>query len=259
MRLHRFYIPEEIGSKTELAIHSPELVHQIKNVFRLKVGDSIIVFNGTCFDYLCKIDKFGEPTIIGGNSDSDDGRTLLLTKLSSRRSAFSSARKVFLCAAVVKKDTFEWIVEKATELGVTNIIPVMAERSEKKTLNEERLRKIAIEASEQSGRGDVPEISPIVSLEDAIKSFQQGPTSSATSSATVAVKLVAFHTEGGTRSDLVQKDQPVTLFIGPEGGWSPDEIEVFHKNNIEVVCLGKQILRAETAVVAALSLIVFNS
>src|SRR3989338_10115008 len=76
----------------------------------------------------------------------------------------------------VKKNPFEWIVEKATELGVTKIIPIMAERSEKKNLNEERLEKIAVEASEQSGRGTVPEIEVIISLEEAVQRLPRGST-----------------------------------------------------------------------------------
>ncbi len=158
------------------------------------------------------------------------------------------ARDIYLCAAVVKKDTFEWIVEKATELGVTHIIPVMAERSEKKSLNEARLQKIAIEASEQSGRGSVPTIQTIVELKEAIDILK----------AKDGIESIAFHTDAERFNPQdVHRDIPVCVFIGPEGGWTIDEVDMFHKNQIKVVCLGSQVLRAETAVVAALSQLVF--
>ncbi|OHA24952.1 MAG: hypothetical protein A3C79_03140 [Candidatus Taylorbacteria bacterium RIFCSPHIGHO2_02_FULL_45_28] len=131
-------------------------------------------------------------------------------------------------------------MEKATELGVTKIIPIMAERSEKKNLNEERLKKIAVEASEQSGRGTVPEIEVIISLEEAVQRLPRGSTS------------VAFHTEGKPLPLPIRGGTSV-LFIGPEGGWSPKEIEMFHANKIPIFTFGKQVLRSETAVVVTLA------
>jgi 16S rRNA (uracil1498-N3)-methyltransferase len=240
MRLHRFYVPQQIGNESEITIRSAEFVNQVRRVFRLKGGDSLIIFNGTGFDYECKIDDTYSRRILTGNDNS-----LRLYVTTTERSAFSPARKIYLFASLVKKNTFEWIVQKATELGVTHIIPVISERSEKKSLNESRLKKIAIEASEQSGRGDVPEILPIMNLEEAIT--------------TESVTAVAFHTEGEHFSkEKISKDGPAAVFIGPEGGWSQSEIDMFHKQNIPVLCLGKQVLRSETAVIAALSQVVFH-
>ncbi|MBP6858924.1 MAG: RNA methyltransferase, partial [Candidatus Pacebacteria bacterium] len=160
---------------------------------------------------------------------------------------FMPSRKVYLYAAMVKKDTFEWIAEKATELGVTHIIPVMAERSEKKNINEARLEKIVVEASEQSGRGSVPVIASMVSLKEGIEIGDSN------------IRRIAFHTEGKNFSaSEIEKDQDIAIFIGPEGGWSPDEVALFHTNDIPVVCLGTQVLRAETAVVAALSVVMLG-
>lgn len=237
MRLHRFYVPIAIDeNKRELDVHSADLVNQIRRVFRLKVGDEIIIFNGRGIDYVCKIAELKEENII-----------CVLDMARSKRSRFQPARKIILAAAIVKKDNFEWIVEKATELGVSKIIPVLAERSEKKNVNEERLKKIAIEASEQSGRANIPEIFDIKNLEEVLSS----PLDS-------NLKRVAFHTEGEVllRSDL-SKTKPIEIFIGPEGGWSQSEIELFHKYNVPVKSIGSQILRSETAVVAILSQIIF--
>jgi 16S rRNA (uracil1498-N3)-methyltransferase len=245
MRLHRFYIPQPIGNETEITIHSAELVHQVRRVFRLKEGDSIIFFTGTGFDYECKIAKFGLHTIIS-------------TVTSISRSRFQAGRDIILAAAVVKKDTFEWIVEKATELGVSRIIPIMAERSEKKSLNESRLKKIAIEASEQSGRSTVPEILPIASLEDVLDPAYFNRLKRTQPEDRTHLSSVAFHTEGELLNRReYSNDKPLVVYIGPEGGWSDDEIDMFHKNDIPVRSLGNQILRAETAVIAALSQVVF--
>lgn len=237
MRLHRFHIPDPVGTKTELTLHSAGLVNQIHRVFRLKKGDSVIVFDGSGSDYTCRIEDLGKTSIT-------------LAVIEASKSRFMPSQELILCAAIVKKDTFEWITEKATELGVTTIIPVIAERSEKKALNEERLKKIAIEASEQSGRGNVPRIEQVVSLREVVDSMvkEEGKR-----------KMTAFHTEGEAfGSEDILNNESVAVFIGPEGGWSPDELDLFHRNEIPIRCLGQQILRAETAVVAALSQIVFT-
>lgn len=229
MRLHRFYIDEKIGSKKELAIPAG-IADQIFKVFRLKNGDKAILFDGSGSDHECEI--------VGRDA---------FKVLSSAVSRYMPPRKIYLCAALVKKDNFELIVEKATELGVTDIVPILAEHSEKKGLNEERLKKIAIEASEQSGRGDAPVIHKIGRLPDIVHHLIKEN-----------VNLIAFHTEGSVfPAEELESSIPVAILIGPEGGWSNGEVELFHKNKVQVRCLGPQILRAETAVVAALSQIVF--
>lgn len=245
MRLHRFYISVPIGSRTELVVTDAAVVHQIRRVFRLEAGDLIVMFDGSGSEYICAITSY----------ESDDRVTLAVRESAHARFTPSQGPRLWLFAALVKKDTFETIVEKATELGVTDIVPVMAERSEKKNTNESRLVKIITEAGEQSGRGDLPKLHPIVSLKESVTQC-------------ISEKLkepLVFHTDGaqlekGGGSDSTS---PVSLtqavFIGPEGGWSPNEVALFHEHTFAVRCLGPQVLRAETAVVAALSQIVFGS
>lgn len=233
MRLHRFYYNNKIGTDKLFTIESQELSDQIKKVFRLKSGDSLIVFDGSGYDHECKIVDF-----------TPCGVKFEVTKVTD--SLFMPERKVFLYASVVKKDNFEWIVEKATELGVTNIIPVISERSEKKSLNLERLIKISVEASEQSGRGDVVNIGGIITLNEALENLRQQ----------INIKKIVFHT--GSAEILTPKkfhNENVAIFIGPEGGWAPKEIELFNQNKFEIYSLGKTILRAETAVVSALAIV----
>ncbi len=247
MRLHRFYIAEKIGSQKELVIDSPELVNQISRVFRLGAGDKVIVFDGSGNDFECVIvheaslDKPRDKSPRGGGQ-------LQLAVGAVRPSRYVPTKKVVLYQAVVKKDNFEWIVEKATELGVTDIVPVITERSEKKDLNMERLNKIAVEASEQCGRGDVPVV------HSARRGIAEVFADSDSKYGSKSINGIAFHIDGVARPRLAEElGQPLALFIGPEGGWSPAELELFHKYNLPVYSLGKQVLRAETATIVALS------
>ena len=155
---------------------------------------------------------------------------------------------------MMSKDEIRKIAEtKKTELGVTDIIPVIAEHSEKKGLNIERLNKIVVEASEQSGRGNVPTIHPIISLNEAIESLNSSNKENADT-----IKI-AFHTDVAQLSSIdADSNKSLAIFIGPEGGWSPEEIMLFHDNNFQIKCLGRQVLRAETAAIATLSQFVFK-
>lgn len=229
MRLHRFYISTEIGSQKELHVQNSSLSNQLRKVFRMKRGDDVILFDGSGNDYVSSLVDF----------DGEEGIVFVVNAV--EKSRFIPKTKTFLYASVVKKDNFEWITEKATELGITHIIPVISERSEKKSLNMDRLQKIIIEASEQSGRGNISEIKKPISLVDAIADKQTD------------IRF-AFHLEGETVS--YDKKTDVSVFIGPEGGWSMVEIDLFRQNNITIVSLGKQILRAETAVIAALAKVI---
>ncbi len=235
-----------LGASADISIDSAELANQIRRVFRLTNGDHVILFDGSGFDFTCEI--------IGDKS----GKNILnFHIISTERSRYMPVRDVYLCAAITKKDTFEWIVEKATELGVTHIIPVLAERSEKKALNMERLNKIAVEASEQSGRGSVPEILAIMELEDAIGKVRDAGIDDGVND---DANIIAFHTEGEllAGNDLAGVAKSgIALFIGPEGGWSESEVATFHKEKIAIKCLGSQVLRAETAVIVALSKVMF--
>ncbi len=236
MRLHRFYHSEKIGDKKELTISSADFANQISRVFRLSVGDKVVVFDGSGNDYVCEL------------LEVKPRGSVALRIFEIGPSRFMPTRKIYLFQSMIKKDKFEWVVEKATELGVTDIVPVLAERSEKKDLNIERLRKIAIEASEQCGRGDVPVIASDTAtarphLEELL---------------TIDCRKVALHLEGENFiSSRPRLEGAIGVFIGPEGGWSPSEIEMFHKNGVTICSLGKQVLRAETAAIATLSLVVF--
>ncbi len=232
MRLHRFFVGDIINSFIKegdrFDISDSDLVHQWKKVFRLKTGDNVILFDGSGFEYVCKIENMSKDSV-----EISTGTAKKIDPLE---------REVWVCMSVIKKDNFEWVVEKCTELGVSHFLPIIADRSEKKDLNMDRLKKIAKEASEQCGRGDVPKIHEIITLEE---SFLYD----------LPQEKFFFDLNG---SDLSEKDlkdkKPVAIFIGPEGGWSEKEVSFFKSKNIETKILGKRVLRAETAAISATSL-----
>ena len=164
-----------------------------------------------------------------------------------------TALPIHLLLAVFKFDHFEWAVEKATELGVARITPILARRTEKHLAHAsakrvERWRRIALEASKQSRRTTIPDIS------------DPSPLAPALAAETAPARILLSETEQQLTLAAALNLQPVTgnlqlsLAIGPEGGWAPDEMALFTDHNWTHVTLGPRILRAETAAIAALAI-----
>jgi 16S rRNA (uracil1498-N3)-methyltransferase len=235
MRLHRFYIEAKVGEQKEITLSDSDLLHQISNVFRLKVGNQVIVFDSSGFEFTCGI-------------VSQTKKELVLSILDTVDKSPEVGKRVSLYLALIKKGNFELAVEKCTEVGVDKIIPVISERSEKKDLNIERLHKIVKEASEQSGRMVLPEVCEVIDLETAVLQAvgENG-------------ECVVFHTgithhlPSQTQDSSLEKEEKgdVAIFVGPEGGWTEKEMELFKANNFEIRSLGKNVLRAETAAIVA--------
>ncbi len=213
-----------------VTIPSLELVNQLKRVLRLQEGDEVTLFDNSSMQYRAAIYKY-----------HPDG--VSFNVIQKEEAATTPLRETWLFAAIIKKDNFEWIVQKATELGVSHIVPIITARTEKKDLNLERLSKVSIEASEQSGRVTVPEIHSILKLADCIDTPSHLPS--------------IVWEPSAQKFDKNDMNTIVSMYIGPEGGWTPEELEMFEQKGMKVRSLGSQILRAETAVVAALSQIVF--
>jgi 16S rRNA (uracil1498-N3)-methyltransferase len=232
MRIHRFYISTPISGKT-FDVADRDLVHQWRSVFRYNVGSQVMLFDGSGTDHLCII-----------SSLRNSGATVSV--LRSTEVVKNISRSVVLCMALIKKDNFEMVTQKATELGVSTIVPILTERTEKKKLNMERLQKIAVEASEQSGRGDVPEIHKETTLSEL---FEGGVLPQ--DKIAIDPTGTDFHKYVSTLS-LVGN---IAVFVGPEGGFSEKEVEFFKQYNVLILSLGTQILRAETAAIAVSSLL----
>jgi len=233
MRLQRFYINQKVGENKELTISDTELSHQLSKVFRFKAGDQIIIFDGSGLEYVSEIISLNKKEVN--------------LKIMSYQKKVMPAKNISLYLSLIKKGNFELAVEKCTEIGVTEIHPIISERSEKKDLNMERLEKIVKEASEQSGRATLPTVFSIIDLEKAV------------SQAKAEGKVCAvFHTNSDlsishkhSLSDEGMYPREVAVFIGPEGGWTEKEMELFKKNNFQICSLGQNVLRAETAAMLA--------
>jgi 16S rRNA (uracil1498-N3)-methyltransferase len=148
-----------------------------------------------------------------------------------------------LCPSLIKKDKLEWVIEKCTELGVGKFEPVISSRSEKKALSLTRLENIAKEAAEQSGRAVVPIIARPISLKEKLNDGQS--------------EFIMFDPSGTEDISVVKsiiKDKPIEVFIGPEGGWTQEEIELFKNKRARIISLGHMTLRAETAAIVGIAL-----
>jgi 16S rRNA (uracil1498-N3)-methyltransferase len=161
-----------------------------------------------------------------------------------------AALPLHLLLAVFKFDHMEWAIEKSTELGVARITPVLARRTEKHLAQSalkrsERWRRIALEASKQSRRTDVPEIADPIALKQALEQ-ETAPT-----------RILLSETEQATTLAAAlagSENKAVAIAIGPEGGWTPEEMSLFTQHQWRPVTLGPRILRAETAAIAAIAI-----
>jgi len=230
MRLHRFYIDQKIEEGKAIHINDVELLNQWGKVFRLKASDRVIVFDGNGFDFECYFSVLSK-------------KEAILNIVEKRENKNTPKTETHIFQSIIKKDNFELIVQKCTEIGVSAFHPIISERSEKKDLNIERLNKIAKEASEQSGRGTLPEIFEPANLLEAIETFDS--------------ELLVLDFDGKKLKTEELKNK-IGILIGPEGGWSEDEKEHFKNKKIKSVSIGSQVLRAETASIAVSSLILLN-
>ena len=229
MRLHRFFTKEQLVEGATITLHDTPLAHQLRSVFRLRTGDSIILFDGSGFEYVSLIGKL--------QTDCVD-----VTIVEKQSTCFIPHKKIHLGMAIIKKDNFEWVLEKCTEIGVTCFTPLVSERTEKKNIDMTRAQKIVIEASEQSGRCAVPAVHDVTSFEDFLNKNK--------------LPVFAFHGKGEVfdREKMIGHTEMCVL-VGPEGGWSEKDIALMKTSGVYVVSLGTQTLRAETAGVAISSLL----
>jgi 16S rRNA (uracil1498-N3)-methyltransferase len=169
-----------------------------------------------------------------------------------------AALPLHLLLAVFKFDHMEWAIEKATELGVSRITPILARRTEKHLAHaalkrSERWRRIALEASKQSRRTTIPEIPNPIALKPALE-HETTPTRILLSETEQQTTLSAALQASVTTAASEAARQSTAIAIGPEGGWTPEEISLFTQHQWQPVTLGPRILRAETAAIAAIAI-----
>jgi 16S rRNA (uracil1498-N3)-methyltransferase len=232
MRKDRFFIEAKI-KKGKLEILNKEIFHQLRDVLRKKVRDRIILFDGSGIEAEAEIKKFLE-----------NGIELEILKI--EKPEMEPKIFVSLFCSILKKSNFELVVQKVTEIGVKEIVPIVCKNTIKTGLNFERLKKIAKEATEQSGRLTLPKIEKILNFKEAIEKTKN-----------FDLKIL-FDISGKNPSSFKRRAEKVAIFIGPEGGFDKSEIELAKKESFEILNLGKLNLRSETAAIVASFLIIHS-
>jgi 16S rRNA (uracil1498-N3)-methyltransferase len=232
----RFFVSHFDGLTAEM---DGEAAHHLGRVLRGQEGQLYELSDGQKI-WLARIEK----------AERDRLSFALVEELPAHKPTLQTT----LLLAVVKFDAFEWAIEKATELGIAKITPILARRTEKHLAHAalrraERWRRIALESSKQSRRTDIPEITDHTALKQAVE-HEQSPTRILLSETEQATTLSSALSTAASEA----VSQNTALAIGPEGGWTPEEISLFTQHQWQPVTLGPRILRAETAAIAAIAI-----
>lgn len=226
MLKHHYFIGDFDLSLKVVPCLDTEIIHHLRDVLKLNIGEEVVLCDGQGKSAVARIEKFERNSVSFFIKD-----------------VFSSAlndKKIILFAALLKRDSFEWLLQKAVETGVSEIVPIVSERTVKIGFNEKRWLKIMKEAAEQSQSLFLPKLAPVQNYKDALKNFRGAG--------------IFFDAVGeNVKKVKITKDE-VSLFVGPEGGWSDQEIEIGKVAGLQIVNLGTSILRAETAATVAVYL-----
>ena len=236
--MYHFFVSEEQINGENAYIEGSDVNH-IANVLRMKPGEELLISVKGDWDYLCKIDDI----------ETDRVNLKVLESMEQRELPVN----ITLLQGIPKSDKLEMIIQKAVELGVSEIIPVKTKRvvvkiEEKKQASKvNRWNAIAESAAKQSKRSIIPKVHEPMSIDNALEIVKD-----------FGVKLIPYENADGidkTRKilDNMDKTKNIAVFIGPEGGFEESEVERIKNSGFEVITLGKRILRTETAGLALLS------
>ncbi len=243
--MYRFYVSADQLAEKEVFISGGDVNH-IKNVLRLEVGDWIVACDGNGTDYVSRIQSICSDEVVASIEKVQPTGTELPVRIT-------------LFQGMPKKDKLELIIQKAVELGACEIVPVMTKRtvvklSEEKKIDKrlERWQSIAYAAAKQCDRGIIPTVHKPVSYEEALAMADQ-----------LDYNVIPYELQTGMEEarkivDQACKQRSLGIFIGPEGGFEPEEVERAMTRNIHPMTLGKRILRTETAGMALLSILMFQ-
>ena len=235
MKTHRFIgdFRLKIG---DIKLEDKDFLNQFRNVLKLKIGETVVLCDGNMNEGMAEIKEYGEDFI----------------RLQIKEVGFNinePERRVILYCSVLKRENFELVVQKATEAGVEEIVPMITERTIKLNIRLDRLEKIIREAAEQSGRGRPPVIREPVDFQKKLESVENNQLN------------ILFHQSGVSfdRAERLDGVGRIGVWIGPEGGWTDKEIELARRSGFKIINLGKLTLRAETAAIIGTYLIIHNS
>ena len=234
----RFFVETPITGHTATLIEAE--AHHLLHVMRAKAGTEVILFDGTGCEFTAKVGKLGRQTIE-------------LAVLHRAEVSRELARPVTLAVALPKGDRQKWLVEKATELGVTRLIPLKTERGVAQPVDQAivRLRRSVIEASKQCGRNVLMEITePVAWPVLGAREEAQGRMRVIAHPGSESLNKVGVPGWQAQRSPQSEFAGGMIAAVGPEGGFSPAEVELAQSNNWQCIGLGQSILRVETAALA---------
>ncbi len=225
----RLYLNASFSQNVEIALNQAQ-AHYLKNVLRKDVGDDVRVFNGSDGEWLARLTHLTKKNAIIVLNDRIRAQAV-------------HKNPVVMFFSPIKKQRLDFLIEKAVELGVTELRPIITNRTENRRMNVERIQAHIIEAAEQCERLDIPTLQPAQKLIDALAVYSTYPIHAALERCDDAKTISECNVNTG-----------IAFLIGPEGGFDVSERELLLKNsNVFPIHLGETILRAETAVIACLS------
>ena len=243
--MYQFFVDEQQVQQGQIVITGQDVNH-IGNVLRMKPGEKVRISDSNEHSYFCRITEITEDEVIAAIEEKDELGT-------------EFAHKVYLFQGLPKKDKMEFIIQKAVELGVYEIVPVMMKRCVVKLGDEKKIQKkqerwqaIAEAAAKQCDRGIIPVVHAPITMKEAIEKAKE-----------LSYNVIPYELQEGidhSREIVAHacKQESVGIFIGPEGGFEDSEVELAIANGMEAITLGKRILRTETAGMALLSIMMFQ-
>ena len=247
--MYHFYTDRSNIFEDHIVLDGADVNH-IRNVLRMKEGDELIICDGEGTDHFCRIREY-------------EAKRLTADIIKTCGTQAEPSAQLVLFQGVPKKDKLELIIQKAVELGASRIVPVMTKRvivksgnDEKESRKTERLNSIARSAAEQSGRGIIPKVSQTVSFNEALKMASE-----------LDFNIIPYENADNTDQGLeksrkvfesMRGKKSIGIFIGPEGGFEPEEVSAAVEAGCVTVSLGRRILRTETAGIVALAIATFE-
>jgi 16S rRNA (uracil1498-N3)-methyltransferase len=248
MTRRRFYAPPSaFNSNLESVTLAIDEARHLRDVLRLKAGDEVYVFNGAGKEFQCRVEE----------SRRDTAQLRVISEVDSARP--ESPLQLTLAVALLKGEKFDLVVQKATELGVTRVVPVVTKLADIRLRDESdaakrvaRWQRIALEAAKQSGRAVVPEIAGPVSFESLL---QNAAARFQDATAENQFTCLMFSERDGqsmmaAKATLPASRLSLTALVGSEGGWTDEELAAARQAGWTIVTLGGRTLRAETAAIA---------
>jgi 16S rRNA (uracil1498-N3)-methyltransferase len=244
MTRRRFHAPPASFSNEGVVVLSSEESRHLRDVLRLRAGDEVSVFDGEGREFACVVREAG----------GRGGDAVLEVRGTAEPPSPESPLSLTLAVALLKGEKFDLVVQKATELGVTRVVPVLSARADVRPRDTERRverwRRLALEASKQSGRARVPLVDSPQTFERLVEHESASPNA--------ARMLFSERGGAGLRSlsdELTMRPSSVVALVGPEGGWDDEELAHARTHAWTLVTLGGRTLRAETAAVTVCALL----